>query len=432
MTTQKFVTLSRNLPGFVEPDTHSETEGRVPAGAYEVLEVLPNQGAPNQDDYARIAIETLAGDDTWICTRSGTQRYGEFVEVDREPAPRDDPTDDPNAIPERAMVSRLADFRDYRYTLTGARYPFDIDGCGLPKAPPKKNNCCTFVEALVVRAWQDVHADRFTWTPARHRQMMIIGDDLFSPINCLVEAGIANAFDGDETASPPPWSAVQGWRSSGGGHTFLIVDHHTPSDRVLTLESNRGFGLDGVGFRRLGNIRDHADNGPPAKWWEDPRAPTWADICATYPDRKLAALKVSGRSWSDIDTLRGATRKIETDTQSEKESIMPWPNKLAYKITAQFFSMEYGESARRLLLEDLLVKELVFFNPSATPESQKITGFRVAGELLRHMEELSIELEEEGDLSTAMETLAAILADGDAPSEEIGKVIDIHFSFIDE
>ena len=111
---------------------------------------------------------------------------------------------------------------------------------------------------------------------------------------------------------------------------------------------------------------------------------------------------------------------------------MPWPTKLAYKITAQFFSMEYGENAQRLLLDDLSVKDMVFFNPNATAESQKVTGFRVAGELLRHMEELLIDLEEEGDLSEAMEVLAAILSDGDAPSEDIGATIDQHFSFVDE
>jgi hypothetical protein len=300
MVMRQTATLQRNLPGFVEPDTRSETEGRVPAGTYEVLELLPNQGDDSNDDYARIAIEGLDGDDTWICTRSGSQHYGEISELDREPAVRTGSSDDPNAMPEQALVSRLPDFRDFRYTKTGAQYPFQIDGCDLPQAPPHKNNCCTFVEALVVRAWQDAHTDGLAWSSARHKQMMIIGDDLFSPVHCLVETGIASAID-DPNASPPPWSIVQGWRSNGGGHTFLIVDHHAPSDRVLTLESNRGHGLDGVGFRKLGNLRDHAGNRPPTAWWENSKAPTWADICASYAERELAALKVADRSWSGLD-----------------------------------------------------------------------------------------------------------------------------------
>lgn len=301
MSTRKTVTLARNLPGFVEPDTRSETEGRVPAGTYAVLELLPQQGDDLDDDYARIAIDGLAGDDTWICTKSGAHRYGEIRELTVESAARDEAANDPDAIPEQAIVSRIPDFRAFRYTRTGARYPFALDGISLPQAPPEKNNCCTFVEALVVRAWQDVHANRFDWTSARHRQMMIIGDDLFSPVHCLVECGMAVSPGDAGIASPPPWSIVQGWRSSGGGHTFLVVDHHAATDRVLTLESNRGYGLDGVGYRKLGNIRDASGDGPPEDWWQNSDAPTWAEICATYPERELAALKITGRAWSGMD-----------------------------------------------------------------------------------------------------------------------------------
>jgi hypothetical protein len=302
MAEQRTVTLSRNLPGFVEPNTRSDTEGRVPMGSYEVLELLPNQGDENDDDYARIAIEGFAGDDTWICIRSGTRRFAELLEIAAPAAEREELADDADAVPEEALLALLPRFRDYHYTKTDARYPFVIRGCGLPQGPPQKNNCCTFVEALVVGAWQAQYGDRFDWTPARHRQMMIIGDDLFSPVHCLVEAGIASAVGAAAATNlaPPPWAAIQGWRSDGGGHTFLIVDHHGPSDRVLTLESNRGFGLDGVGFRKLGNLRDHAENKPPAAWWENASAPTWAGIRALYPQRAMAALKVTDRSWSGV------------------------------------------------------------------------------------------------------------------------------------
>lgn len=296
---ERTVALSRSLPGFVEPNTRSDTEGRVPVGTYRVLELLPNRGDENEDDYARIAIEGFSGEDTWICVRSGTSRFVELLELDAPATDRSEPAADPDSIQEEALLVLLHLFRDFLYTKTDARYPFVIRGCGLPQAPPQKNNCCTFVEALVVGAWQAAHSARFEWSSARHRQMMIIGDDLFSPIHCLVEAGIASAGAATNTA-PAPWTAIQGWRGDGGGHTFLIVDHHVPSDRVLTLESNRGFGLDGVGFRKFGNLRNRSDNRPPEAWWENPAAPTWAGIRTLYPQRKMAALKVTERSWSGL------------------------------------------------------------------------------------------------------------------------------------
>jgi hypothetical protein len=302
MAEQRTVMLARNLPGFVEPNTRSDTEGRVAIGSYRLLELLPNQGDENDDDYARIAIEGLGGDDTWICVRSGTKRFAEVVEIQAPAADLEELADDPDAVPEETLVTLLPRFRDFHYTKTNAHYPFAIRGCRLPQAPPRANNCCTFVEALVVGAWQDKYRDLFEWSPAQHRQMMVIGDDLFSPVHCLVEAGIASAIGGaaSTNSAPPPWAVIQGWRNDGGGHTFLIVDHHAPSDRVLTLESNRSFGLDGVGFRKLGNLRDHADNGPPPAWWENPSAPTWASIRALYPQREMAALKVADRSWSGL------------------------------------------------------------------------------------------------------------------------------------
>lgn len=51
------------------------------------------------------------------------------------------------------------------------------------------------------------------------------------------------------------------------GHTFLIVDHHGPTDRVLTLESNSYYKLNGVGFRVIGYLQD-MEVQPPANWWD--------------------------------------------------------------------------------------------------------------------------------------------------------------------
>jgi hypothetical protein len=42
---------------------------------------------------------------------------------------------------------------------------------------------------------------------------------------------------------------IQGWhRQWRSGLTFLIVDYHGPTDRILALESNSSYKLNGVGF----------------------------------------------------------------------------------------------------------------------------------------------------------------------------------------
>jgi hypothetical protein len=123
-------------------------------------------------------------------------------------------------------------------------------------------------------------------------------DDFFSPVTACIDAEIADSVE-DETP-PQAWTVIQGWRRQWrGGHTLIIVDHHYETDRILTLESNSGYRLDGVGFRALGNLRDLGER-PPENWWEDDRSWTWERFRSTYRFRKQAALKVSDRSWSRL------------------------------------------------------------------------------------------------------------------------------------
>ncbi|WNZ60899.1 hypothetical protein QEG98_34015 [Myxococcus sp. MxC21-1] len=70
---------------------------------------------------------------------------------------------------------------------------------------------------------------------------------------------------------------------------------HPETDKVLVLESNAGFGLDGVGYRGLGNLRDVGLQ-PPADWWTWSEVWTWRRICSTYPFRRQAWLKVKART----------------------------------------------------------------------------------------------------------------------------------------
>jgi hypothetical protein len=127
--------------------------------------------------------------------------------------------------------------------------------------------------------------------------MILSNDDFFSPVTAVIEKKMAVAVLSPDTP-PHPWTLIQGWRRQWrDGHTFLIVDHHTQTDRVLTLESNSAYKLNGVGFRGIGNLRD-METQPPENWWEIEDLWTWDRICWTYRYRQQANLKVKDRKWS--------------------------------------------------------------------------------------------------------------------------------------
>jgi len=294
MSNKFIATVQRNLKGFTDPDTQSQFECMVRGGTYDCLEYRPK--FPDQDsDYAKLDIDTVADGDTWICTRWKNNIYAEVREQDTTPEQEELPENFDDGVDEVELVRLLEMFREFRYTPRGARYPYPLEGISVKQSPPRKNNCCTFVEALVIKAWLDNVAG-FQWDADGHAQMMILGDDLFSPVTVLVERGLAIPLN--ENAPPAPWSVVQGWSANNSGHSFIIVAYHGDSDRILTLESNSAYGLDGVGFRRLGGLREFQRGKAPSRWWENPRTPTWRDICRWYPQRRLCALKINNVAWA--------------------------------------------------------------------------------------------------------------------------------------
>ena len=297
-TNKKIACLRIRLKGFEEPDTKSQLEGFLDPGKYIIDEYRRNY--PDEDtDYALVQAPSLGAGDTWLCVRWKDNNYADIMD---EPVFQVDGQlfeKDPLAIPEEAMIKRLAEFKEFTYDRDEARYPFKLPGINLPEAPPKYNNCCTFVEGLLVRSWADVH-ENFTWSSKRHAQMMILSnDDFYSPVTAVIEAQMGIPVSDPDTP-PHPWTLIQGWRYQWrGGHTFLIVDHHAQTDRVLTLESNSSYRLNGVGFRAIGNIKDFGMR-PPSFWWEAEELWTWERIRSTYRYRQQAWLKVSDRSWSGL------------------------------------------------------------------------------------------------------------------------------------
>ncbi len=297
----QFFSLGRRLRGFAEPDTSSFLEGYVEPGLYEMLELRVNFPGPDTD-YVHVRTPSVADGSTWLCSRWRNTRYGAVVAAPHAPGVRRNFNDDSAAVEEKAMMEMLLEFIGYEYDLHDARYPRTINSvAGLDLAPPKSNNCCTFVEGLLVNTWAQSNP-AFIWTRHRHRQMMVMSlEDPFSPVTAVAEAQMGVLAE--RPSDPPaPWTIVQGWRRQWeGGHTFLIVDHHPPTDKVLILESNAAFRLNGVGYRGIGELTQDAL--PPSQWWTIPRVWTWQQVKATYVFLEQAMLAVKGRGMSGIDSL---------------------------------------------------------------------------------------------------------------------------------
>lgn len=288
-----YVKLTHALKGFEKADTQSNVQGLIQPGKYLVKEILTNH--PDETtDFASIEVPALGDEDTWICTRWQQSSYAAFTGAEDKKMEIIDFSSDNMAIPESALTDLLKIFAPFTYDLDQARYPYAIQGFSAPQAPPQTNNCCTFVEALVAKAWEN--ANGLSWSMDNHKQMMIFSaDDYFSPVTCLLNQDIAIPAE-DDNQRPHPWTVIQGWRKQWtSGHTFIILDYHQDTDRILTLESNAAYGLNGVGFRMLGNYRD-VEN-PGAAWWQSDRLWTWERLKSVYQFRKQAILKVKNRSW---------------------------------------------------------------------------------------------------------------------------------------
>ncbi len=279
-------TVLRNLNCYSRPDTRQPPLKLLKPGVFKVLDTRRRKTA----DYFELSgVPGVPDGRAWVCSRWNQRIYARLHEEKTHT--------DLLIVPEEAIVSLLPAFYGYTYVLKNPRYPFPLPYVpNLPLEPPVANNCCTFVEGLLVKAWCDTITTGYRWSRKRHGQMMIWStDDYFSPVTAAVEARMAEAIDDPDTF-PEPWTVVQAWRKRwSGGHTFIVLDSHPPSQRVLTLESNKAFGMNGPGFREIGDL-DKVPH-PGAKWFESSAVWTWARFREVYPWMKLAKLAIDDVSW---------------------------------------------------------------------------------------------------------------------------------------
>lgn len=274
------VILNQFLNIFQGPNTSSPKIGSLAPGTYPVLEVLPGPDA----DYVKVRVEA------YLCSRWMGTTYATVVEDEFPFAPITD------GIDPSFFNTTLHRFKGVVYSGSESRYTGPIPGCSVKLMPPKQDNCCTFMEDLIVHAFE-LAKFPFVWNMDRHSEMMISdSNNLWSPPSAVLTAGLAVPVT-SMAALPPPYSLCQGWNITSGrskGHTFLVVESHRPTRKVLILESNAGGGFSGPGYRGLGGLDQYLDSGVPSNWYEDPQVPTWEQMHEQYPTGiHLARLKVN-------------------------------------------------------------------------------------------------------------------------------------------
>jgi hypothetical protein len=296
MPTRKLVATAIPLKAFAEPDTSSHVETRLPVGEYIVLSTKELTNTT----FVEVRSPLIHDGTAWLCIKSAPAIYGRIITREIAAGPRDTFVDDNFAISETDLKQTLSAFVGYGYDLHDPRYPSQIASMKLPLAPPNVNNCCTFVEALIAGTFARLHHDVFKWDRKRHAQMMIdSADDYYSPITALLESGAAVPAPMDKLTPPSPWTVFQGWKTKwSGGHTFIVVDHHVDTDKVLILESNCTSELNGVGYRGIGRLTAQLD--PPERWWELPKVWTWERLSASYPLRRRCIVRVKQRALSQL------------------------------------------------------------------------------------------------------------------------------------
>jgi hypothetical protein len=258
----KTVTLLRELRQFQTPDTVTPYVGTLAAATYPVSDVEVR----GTDEYVQVT--------TWICSKSNGVTYAVVDEV----VP---PVTD--GISEKALTDTLQRFRGYVYASGNPRYTGSLPNTVVPLVPPKQDDCCTFVEDLVVHAFQAA-GFAFVWDQHRHEQLVVADwNNLWSPPQGLAESGLARAVVGPSSSTPfpQPWTVCQAW-SPSSGHSFIVMATHAPTGKVLILESNYAFGFSGPGLRGLGGLDQYLTSGPPANWYTDPEVPTWDQVKERY------------------------------------------------------------------------------------------------------------------------------------------------------
>jgi len=182
-------------------------------------------------------------------------------------------------------IPLLKKMLNQQYQLSKAQCPSQPLGVSVKRIGEETTNCVLF------SAWFLCHMFDRPFTSGQWSQWMVSsGEDnyhvpAYGPRVCI-DWGVATT-----APSKGPW-LVQYFTDSGG-HSMIVLCHDAETDKILTLESNSAFKLNGCGWGDIGNLRSVFNPGPS---WKDKVTQTWASRISSKRAVHVVSLDISSES----------------------------------------------------------------------------------------------------------------------------------------
>jgi hypothetical protein len=175
-----------------------------------------------------------------------------------------------------------------KYRLHDAQCPSNPPGITLKNIGDEWTNCVQFTAWLLSYSFSGVRFSGAQWK----LWMVSIPDQGNVPIvpnwgpKVALEWGVA-------TTAPERGAYLIQYFTSTGGHSLIVVDRDPETDKILTLESNSAFGLDGAGWGEIGNLRDVLN---PGLSWREKVTQTWESRFGSKIAVHMARLEIKSAS----------------------------------------------------------------------------------------------------------------------------------------
>tara|TARA_R110002020_G_scaffold3690_1_gene16329 strand:+ start:2794 stop:3639 length:846 start_codon:yes stop_codon:yes gene_type:complete len=165
------------------------------------------------------------------------------------------------------LVALFPQVDQQTYKLVGAQTPVQPNGVRLSSSVVGNEtiNCTQFTTFLVSQAFKTKwSSDQWARWQNTGRQKKTLDVPNYGP-RVALDWGVA-------TTSPGKGPLLIQYFTATGGHSLIVLVHDEKSDKILTLESNSYYGIDGAGWAGIGNLRDVPN---PGANWMDKTNQTW-------------------------------------------------------------------------------------------------------------------------------------------------------------